>query len=308
MRVVAFIVSAFWIVTPLWALQQVVADSPEVRSPFTLVATYDSVVAHNAFADNGNTVPPVIRVMPGGVIKLPYVNNMPIQSDEMCASRCTNMTNLHFHGRHVSPQNPQDDVLTMVAMPGQALDYKVEVPSYAAPGLYWYHTHPHGKSARQDLDGMSGAIIVEGIDRYYPQVRNMRERVLILRDQDLSEAGLRERTLRRVEVSASSCGTATAETRSNLHAERCGSTSDPDGCRGASVLAHCQCLSGPLCRSSTEWWAVRNCGPGRHAAFVSRPTAIYTKSRSRCATSCRPDGSDCHWAALRFRSYPSTRI
>jgi len=167
MKVVLFIVNTYWIVMPLWAQQQVVADPPEVRGPFTLVATYDSAVGHNAFAYNGNTVPPVIRVTRGGVIKLHYVNNLPIQSDEMCATgRCTNMTNLHFHGLHVSPQYPQDDVLTMMAMPGQALDYKVEVPSYAAPGLYWYHTHPHGESARQDLDGMSGAIIVEGIDQY----------------------------------------------------------------------------------------------------------------------------------------------
>jgi len=219
MKVVAFIVSAFWIVMPLWAQQQVVADPPEVRGPFTLVATYDSAVGHNAFAYNGDIVPPVIRVMPGGVIKLHYVNNLPFQSDEMCAtSRCTNMTNLHFHGLHVSPQNPQDDVLTMMAMPGQALDYKVEVPSYAAPGLYWYHTHPHGESARQDLDGMSGAIIVEGIDQYYPQLRNMRERVLILRDQDLerSEAGIRERMLRRVEVTSSPCGTATEQKRERI--------------------------------------------------------------------------------------------
>jgi len=135
--VVVLIVSAFWIVTPLFAQQQVVADPPEVRGPFTLVATYDSAVGHNAFAYNGNTVPPVIRVMRGSVIKLHYVNNLPIQSDEMCATgRCTNMTNLHFHGLHVSPQNPQDDVLTMMAKPGQALDYKVEVLSYAAPGLH----------------------------------------------------------------------------------------------------------------------------------------------------------------------------
>ena len=114
MKVVVFIVSAFWIVMPLWAQQQVVADPPEVRGPFTL----DSAVGHNAFAYNRNTVPPLIRVMPGGVIKLHYVNNLPIQSDEMCATtRCTNMTNLHFHGLHVSPQSPQDDVLTMMAMP-----------------------------------------------------------------------------------------------------------------------------------------------------------------------------------------------
>jgi suppressor of ftsI len=161
MKVVVFIVNAFWIVMPLSAQQQVVADPPEVHGPFTLAARYDSAVRHNAFAYDGNTVPPLIRVMPGGVIKLHYANNLPVQSDEMCAtSPCTNITNLHFHGLHVSPQSPQDDVLTMMAMPGQALDYKVEVPSYAAPGLYWYHTHPHPESARQDLDGMSGAIIV----------------------------------------------------------------------------------------------------------------------------------------------------
>jgi suppressor of ftsI len=219
MKVVVFIVSAFWIVMPLRAQQQVVADPPEVRGPFTLVATYDSAVGHNAFAYNGDTVPPTIRVLPGGVIRLHYVNNLPIQSNEMCAAGgCTNMTNLHFHGLHISPRSPQDDVLTMMAMPGQALEYKVEVPSYAAPGLYWYHTHPHGESARQDLDGMSGAIIVEGIDQYYPQVRSMRERVLILRDQDLehSEVGLRERMLRRVEVTASPCGTAAEQKRERI--------------------------------------------------------------------------------------------
>src|SRR5579864_4510096 len=219
MNVVVFIVNAFWIVMPLWAQQQVVADPPEVSGQFTLVATYDSATGRNAFAYNGSTVPPVIRVLPGDVIKLHYVNNLPIQSDEMCAvGRCTNMTNLHFHGLHVSPRSPQDDVLTMMAMPGQALDYEVEVPSHAAPGLSWYHTHPHGESARQDLDGMSGAIIVEGMDRYYPQVRNMRERVLILRDEDLehSEAGLREAMLQRLEVTSSRCGTAAEQKRERI--------------------------------------------------------------------------------------------
>ena len=219
MKVIAIIVSTFWIAMPLSAQQQVVAEPPEVRGPFTLVATYDSAAGHNAFAYNGNTVPPVIRVLPGGVIKLHYVNNLPPRSEEICATgRCSNMTNLHFHGLHVSPNNPQDDVLTMMAMPGQALDYKVEVPSYAAPGLYWYHTHPHGESARQDLDGMSGAIIVEGIDQYYAQVRNMRERVLILRDQDLerNDASGREQMLRKVEVSSSACGTATEQRRDRI--------------------------------------------------------------------------------------------
>ena len=32
---------------------------------------------------------------------------------------CMDMTNLHFHGLTVSPNAPQDDVLGMMAMPGQ---------------------------------------------------------------------------------------------------------------------------------------------------------------------------------------------
>lgn len=214
MKIITFIVSALSVVMPSFAQQQVVTDPPEVRGPLTLTATHDSRVGRNAFSYNGNTIPPVIRAVPGGVINLHYVNNLPAQSDEKCATTpCSNMSNLHFHGLHVSPKSPQDDVLTMMAMPGEVLDYRVVIPSDAPPGLYWYHTHPHGESARQDLDGMSGAIIVDGIDRYYPQLRNMRERVLILRDQEIQgrNAFGRDELLARLEVPDSACGTATEQ-------------------------------------------------------------------------------------------------
>ena len=214
MRAIALIVCAIAVVIPLAAQQQVITDLPEVRVPFTLTAIYDSAAGHNALAYAGKTIPPVIRVLPGGVIKLRYVNNLPGKSDEECATgRCGNMSNLHFHGLHVSPERPQDDVLTMMAMPGETLEYKVVVPSYSPPGLYWYHTHPHGESARQDLDGMSGAIVVEGIDRYYPELRHMREHVLILRDRDVehSDAATREQIARTVEVPSPHCGKATEQ-------------------------------------------------------------------------------------------------
>jgi len=201
------IVGVVAVVTPIFAQQRIITDPPQVRGPFTLTATYDSAARGNTFAYAGSTVPPVIRVVPGGVITLRYVNNLPTQSDEECATaRCRNMTNLHFHGLHVSPERPQDDVLTTMAMPGESLDYKVVVPSYSAPGLYWYHTHPHGESARQDLDGMSGAIIVEGIDRYYPELRRMRERVIILRDRNIehSDSATREQVARTVERATAS--------------------------------------------------------------------------------------------------------
>jgi suppressor of ftsI len=138
-----------------------------------------------------------------------YVNNLPVHSDEKCAlALCENMSNLHFHGLHVSPQSPQDDVLTMMAMPGQVLDYRVDVPFDAPPGLYWYHTHPHGESARQDLDGMSGAIVIEGIDRYYPELREMPERVFVLRDRVINDGDDRRKLQEQVEIPSGRCGTA----------------------------------------------------------------------------------------------------
>ena len=149
---------------------------------------------------------------PGGVIKLQYVNNLPVHSSEQCAlGPCADHSNLHFHGLHVSPESPQDDVLTMMAAPGQTLKYRVEIPRYAAPGLYWYHTHPHGESARQGLDGMSGAIVIDGIDRYYPELRGLRERVLILRDQDIEHASneARNQIMQQVGVPSAPCGTQT---------------------------------------------------------------------------------------------------
>jgi FtsP/CotA-like multicopper oxidase with cupredoxin domain len=119
------------------------------------------------------------------------------------------MTNLHFHGLHVSPNTPQDDVLTMMAAPGETLHYSVQVPPQQPPGLYWYHTHSHGESYIQDLDGMSGAIVVEGIERYVPEVLKMRERILVLRDLVLPKDAVERRSvMESVAMQTTQCGTA----------------------------------------------------------------------------------------------------
>ena len=72
------------------------------------------------------------------------------------------------------------DVLTMSAMPGESLHYSLKIPLDQPPGLYWYHPHPHGESDRQVLDGMSGAIVVEGIERYVPELAKLPERLLVV--------------------------------------------------------------------------------------------------------------------------------
>jgi FtsP/CotA-like multicopper oxidase with cupredoxin domain len=152
---------SFLLAGPLVAQQDVVTSPPQAGAILTLTAVYDQQERHNGFSYAGKTEPPLIRVSPGESIQVRYLNDLPVHSDEKCAlAPCENMGSLHFHGLNVSPHSPQDDVLTMMAMQGRVLNYRVDVPFDAPPGLYWYHTHPHGESARQDLDGMSGAIVI----------------------------------------------------------------------------------------------------------------------------------------------------
>jgi FtsP/CotA-like multicopper oxidase with cupredoxin domain len=199
---------------PSFAAQAVtLPELPQVNGPFTLSAVTDSTSGKSHFRYNGSDVPPTIRVRPGQDIRVEYVNDLSTVSKERCVMMpCTNRSNLHFHGLHVSPESPQDDVLTMSAAPGETLRYTVSVPRNQPPGLYWYHTHQHMESYRQDLDGMSGAIVVEGIDRYIPELRHMQERIMVLRDAELEEQGAQRLALmHRVSLQTQGCGSSTEQ-------------------------------------------------------------------------------------------------
>ena len=190
--------------------ERILPELPKAESPVKLVAASDPATGKSEFRFGGNSTPPVIRVPPGSILKVEYKNELAVRSREECVGRpCMNMTNLHFHGLHVSPNAPQDDALDMMASPGETLNYSVQVPPQQPPGLYWYHTHPHGESYVQDLDGMSGAIVVEGIERYVPALLNMRERILVLRDLVLPDDSAKRKTvMTSVAMQTSQCGTA----------------------------------------------------------------------------------------------------
>jgi suppressor of ftsI len=161
----------------------------------------------NSFYFNGQPNAPTLRLSPGDQLKITYVNDLPAKPPEKClAGPCMDMTNLHFHGLTVSPDAPQDDVLTMLAMPGKALYYTVQIPKDHPPGLYWYHTHPHGESYRQALDGMSGAIVIEGIESYFPALAGLPERVLVVRGRSIVNDAQSTDLKERVDVSPDVCG------------------------------------------------------------------------------------------------------
>ncbi|MDX6464674.1 MAG: hypothetical protein QOE55_8371 [Acidobacteriaceae bacterium] len=80
---------------------------PEVRVPFVLRAVSDPRSGKGAFSFDWREIPPVIRATPGGQIRVEYINQMSPKSAETCVDGpCMNMTNLHFHGLHVSPDAP----------------------------------------------------------------------------------------------------------------------------------------------------------------------------------------------------------
>lgn len=198
------------LVTTARGQSRILPELPQANSPVTLAAGTNPVSGKSQFRYRGNNIPPVIRVQPGSILNVEYKNDLAAHSKEECVGHpCMQMTNLHFHGLHVSPNAPQDDALDMIASPGQTLHYSVEVPPQEPPGLYWYHTHPHGESYVQDLDGMSGAIVVEGIERYVPEVLHMRERILVLRDLVLPTDGAkRKRVMESVTMQTTQCGSA----------------------------------------------------------------------------------------------------
>jgi len=88
------------------------------------------------------------------------------------------VTNIHYHGTHVSPQPHQDFVLlklfsenqTDPAPPPESEtvahgSYQTNInpfPWNQAPGTQWYHPHKHGSTALQVLNGMAGALIIQG--------------------------------------------------------------------------------------------------------------------------------------------------
>jgi FtsP/CotA-like multicopper oxidase with cupredoxin domain len=131
-----------------------------------------------AFYWRGQEVTPTIRLRPGDEIHLHYENELP----EICGLGLVSDSNLHFHGLTVAPIVHSDDVIATTVQPGHSFDYAIKIDRDQPPGLYWYHPHPHGLSNWEIGNGMSGAIVVEGIADEVPALAHLREQVIVLRD------------------------------------------------------------------------------------------------------------------------------
>jgi FtsP/CotA-like multicopper oxidase with cupredoxin domain len=149
---------------------------------------------------NGEAEAPTLRLNQGDKLLLDVKDripaddsagtmDMPASSAKKCGDGGMMMlssTNLHFHGMNIPPTCHQDDVLTTLIQPGKpAFKFNIDVPKNEPPGLYWYHPHVHGFTEFQVNGGAAGALIVEGMEKFHPEVAGLKERVFVIRQQYL---------------------------------------------------------------------------------------------------------------------------
>jgi suppressor of ftsI len=123
---------------------------------------FDGMLYHSAY------IPPVWRMRPGDTLTVRLHNQLQ------------EVTNLHFHGLNVSPRGNGDNIFVHVR-PGTSFTYRVEIPVKRDVGLFWYHSHAHGRASPQIIGGLSGGLIVDGSEHFYSFLKELQERVLLLK-------------------------------------------------------------------------------------------------------------------------------
>lgn len=163
---------------PLAEPQQVYAHDGVLKvtldAELRTITVSDSKVVAQPF--NGRLIGPTLHVRPGDTIEVTFRNATPQD------------TNIHFHGMHVSPKGDGDNVFRRFR-PGTTVHTKVTLPLDHSPGTYWYHAHFHGLTEPQLMGGMSGLIVVEGLQRLLPRaLRGMRQQQIAIRDLQTPES------------------------------------------------------------------------------------------------------------------------
>jgi FtsP/CotA-like multicopper oxidase with cupredoxin domain/peroxiredoxin len=139
---------------------------------------------------NRKLTAPEIRVSPGDLLRVRLFNRIsrtePDKPFAVNKPNGFNITNLHTHGLHVSPERRSDNVYLEVG-PEEGIRLCFDIPAKHKPGTFWFHAHRHGSTALQLSSGMAGALIVDpgpdgGLDDV-PEIKEAmkdgREKILV---------------------------------------------------------------------------------------------------------------------------------
>src|SRR5919199_3923140 len=136
------------------------------------------LLAYHAKRDGKSYVNPTFRVQKGKELSAEFTNDL----DEE--------TTVHWHGLHVDWR--MDGHPFRPVAPGAT--YRYAFPVQDRGGTYWYHPHPHGRTAIQTYSGLAGLFLIEDEDE-----RNLTEALdlrlgetdipLLIQDKVLDEGG-----------------------------------------------------------------------------------------------------------------------
>ncbi len=120
---------------------------------------------------------PTLEFRPGDRLSVELLND----SNEI--------TNLHTHGLHVSPNSPSDNVLLAIA-PGSSYQYQYDIPGDHPAGTFWYHAHYHPLTDEQVFGGLFGALVIRGELDNLPGVAQRPERMLVLSQIEVQDGAI----------------------------------------------------------------------------------------------------------------------
>ena len=170
----------------------------------TLKATYSAVdingTKYKTMNYNGAFPGPTLIFCPGDRVVVHLENDLgaapaawkqippyPMHMDPGKAQ----LTNLHTHGLHVSPNGHSDNIFLSLA-PGRTLTYEYHIPKSHLPGLNWYHPHRHGYVENQIYAGLFGVIDIQGGLDTLPEIRDFPIRTLTLASLELGSKNAKE--------------------------------------------------------------------------------------------------------------------
>src|SRR4051794_11207566 len=94
------------------------------------------------------------------------------------------VTNLHFHGLHVTPRqvSPYGDTV-LVHLPNGDFRYRFKIPRNHDRGFFWYHAHVHQCTDDEVTRGLAGMLMIGDSRKDLPErFRRVRERRIALKD------------------------------------------------------------------------------------------------------------------------------
>jgi len=109
---------------------------------------------------NGQFPGPTIRARRGETMRVQLRNALPFTTAKNILGHTKNITNLHTHGLHVSPNEPADSMMVQLK-PGDIYDYVYDLSKEEPGHLNFYHPHVHGVVAEQYWGGLAGPLVIE---------------------------------------------------------------------------------------------------------------------------------------------------